>query len=482
MLSKRFPTAILAIVLAAFPVAAEDGAETADEEIEYPELPEILSEGDGGADDDSSLIPELELGAYLETDLRHRTEPPESFTYNTNDLGLEVRTVWDSADAQAELRLRGTGFTTAGDLDDLTVGEALQPWELELRSAYANLYGLPLAPLDISLGLQEVGWGVGDEIRVINEVNPGDYRDPFAFGEKLGQNMLRLTAWFGPTWRLEGLIVPTFTPARLPADTSLVMPEFTLPEGLWLSELNVSVETPQASLAESAQYGLRLKGGLGPVDLELAYHYGRDYLPVPTRVTLIPTLDPEAPFGVIPVIANAAGTFPRRHLVGGSFAADIADIGFWGELGAVIHPEEITQTVETILGDETTTLYPAGEYFKWLGGVDYSFGGFYVQLQYLHGLYTERGAHELSDVFVLGVEKGLFYDALTLRLAAGYEVPDFAETDEHWGTLVNPEIDYRPIDQLTFTLGGRLIEGEGASTFALLEREDVVYLKLRVDL
>ncbi|MBD3401156.1 MAG: hypothetical protein GF399_12615 [Candidatus Coatesbacteria bacterium] len=473
----RKPSLIL--LLLPLTLAAEEADEV---EIEYPEPPADDGTVSSTGEETGALIPELELSAYIEADLRHRTEPPETFTYNENDIGLKLRTVWDVADAEASLRLRGTGFTSAGELAELTRRGVLDPWELELNTAYVNLYGVPLAPLDISFGRREIGWGVGDELRVFNEVNPGDYRDPLSFGDKLGVETLMLTAWFSPTWRLEGVFVPTFTPARLPADLSLITPEIELEEGLWLSELNMNVATPEQSLAQAAQYGARLKGGLGPVDLELAYHYGRDYLPVPTDVTLTPTIDPEAPEWTLPVIVDVTGSFPRRHLVGASFAADVADIGLWGEVAAYIYPEEITQIIHTILGDTSEPLYPAKPYFKWLGGIDYSLGGWYAQLQYLHGFYSERGAHEQSDLFMLALEKGLFYEKLILRVAGAYEIPDFDTVDEHWGLAVIPEIEYKPLEQISLTLGGRWLEGDGVSNLTLLEHEDVVYLKLRVDL
>ncbi len=472
------PSVLLLIGFLAISFAQEEELE---DDVEYPDLDEVEL-----AEEDDSWIPELELGATISLDLRHLTEPPHTFTYNENDIALRVTTKWEKAEAAGSLRLRGLGFSSVSDSADLEHISYIDPWSLELESAYVNLHGLPLAPVDISIGKQEVGWGVGDKLRTYNEVNPGDYEDPLNFGEHLGVNMVRLTAWFSATWRLEGLFVPVFTPARLPAPRWQAQPEMDLGEimglPLWLSELSTPVELPEVSLAESAQYGARIKGGLGPVDLELAYLYGREHLPVPTDVTIELTLDPEAPPFTVPVNVTVLGTFPRRHIIGASFAADILDIGVWGEVAAYILPEDIVQTKRSVMGTLETVLYPRGEYFKWMGGVDYGFDGWYTQLQYIHGLYSERGAAEMGDYFVLAVEKGLFYDTLKIRLAAALEVPDFETLEDNWGFILLPELTYEPVSGLRVILGGYWLEGDGNSQFAGMETNDEVYLKVQVDL
>ena len=284
-----------------------------DEGVEYPEPEADLPVEDGG------LIPEVELGASISLDLRHLTEPPENFTYNENDLTLRVATKWEKAEAAGSMRLRGLGFSTASSTSDLEYIGRVDPWSLELESAYLNLHGLPLAPVDISLGRQEVGWGVGDRLRTYNELNPGDYEDPLNFGQYLGVNMVRLTGWFSPSWRLDGVFIPGFTPARLPAARWQEVPEMELGEfmglPLWLSELSTPIELPEPSLAETAQYGARLKGSFGPVDLELAYLYNREHLPVVTELTVEPATDPDAPPFSIPAVSYTHLTLPTKRIV-----------------------------------------------------------------------------------------------------------------------------------------------------------------------
>jgi len=481
------PVVLILALLAAASTAQED--ETG--EVEYPDEPSAASYAPGESDagavvEDSGLVPEIELGATITVDLRHLTEPPHTFTYNENDLFLSVATKWEKAEAAGSLRLRGLGFSTASSSADLEYIGYVDPWSLELESAYLNLYGLPLDPVDISIGKQEIGWGVGDKLRTYDEVNPGDYEDPLDFGEHLGVNMVRLTGWFSGACFLEGVFIPGFTPARLPGARWQEVPEMDLGEfmglPLWLSQLSTPVELPESSLAESARYGARFRGSLGPVDLELAYLYTREQLPVATELTVEPTVDPDAPPFTIPVNVTATGTFPRRHIIGASFAADVFDLGLWGEAAAYIYPEDITQTQTSPLGTTETVLYPKGVFFKWMGGIDYSFDGFYTQLQYIHGLYDERGAAEMGDYFVLAVEKGLFYDALKIRLAAGVEVPDFETLNQNWGFILLPELTYQPLTGLNVILGGYWLEGEGDSKFAGMEKNDEVYLKVRVDL
>ena len=88
----------------------------------------------------------------------------------------------------------------------------------------------------------------------------------------------------------------------------------------------------------------------------------------------------------------------------------------------------------------------------------------------------------MGDYFVFALEKGLFYDKLKLRLAAAVEVPDLDTFDENWGFILLPELTYEPLLGVRVILGGYWLEGEGASKFAGMKRNDEVYLKVQVDL
>jgi|GEM_PF-4250443 len=476
----------LLLLLLLLPVAAQD------EEIEYPDMDEIeeptLDELviDEPTVDGDSWLPELELGAYLHTSLRFLTEPPHSQTYNENQLGLKVKTVWDIADAQGELRLRGSGFSTATDIDNLTEGSRVDDWELELPNAWVNIYGVPLGFLDISIGKQTVGWGVGDKLRTFDAVNPGDYEDPLDFGRKLSVNMVKLTSWFSPTWRLETIFVPGFIPGRMPAERWQPPVEMELGDiagvPLWLSSLTTPIRLPERKLSESAAYGARIKGGLGPVDLELAWLYGREDTPLATQVNTEVVVDFDAPAGTIPVAITAEGEFQQRHLFGFAAAADLFNVGLWGELSLTYYPNDIIQTQTSLLGDVEVLLYEEGSNLRWLGGIDYSFGGFYMQLQYLHGFYNQRVEEEMSDFFIYAVEKGFLYDKLKLRLAVGMEVPAASPFDENWGLALLPELAWMPVSGITLKLGGVWLEGDGSSLLAGMQTNDEVYLKLEAEL
>ena len=128
-------------------------------------------------------------------------------------------------------------------------------------------------PVDVILGKQIVTWGTADAYNPTDNVNPYDFLDVID-NEKLAvfAAVARFTAGASS---LTGVLVPVFTPSRLPLKGSRWIP--TVPEGL--TALVADRELPAQTL-ENMQYAARLKTTVGGWDLSGSYFEGFEHTPV----------------------------------------------------------------------------------------------------------------------------------------------------------------------------------------------------------
>ena len=64
-------------------------------------------------------------------------------------------------------------------------------------------------------------------------------------------------------------------------------------------------------------------------------------------------------------------------------------------------------------------------------------------------------------------------------LSGGFEFKRAKDVKNNYALIYNPQISYNPIDNLEFTIGVRLIEGKGRTTFGRLSDRDEIYLKVK---
>src|SRR5262245_17634746 len=145
--------------------------------------------------------------------------------------------------------------------------------------------------VDLKLGLQQVVWGQADGLRVLDVINPLDYRE-FILEDFIDSRrplwLARADAPVG-AGSLQLIWVPYFAPGRLPAADN----EFGLGESFWLgligaaaSESNLPqlpyrverTERPAYQL-KSSQFGARYSRSVGKWDLTANYFYGWEDTP-----------------------------------------------------------------------------------------------------------------------------------------------------------------------------------------------------------
>ena len=124
-------------------------------------------------------------------------------------------------------------------------------------------------------GKMKVVWGKGDELHVIDLFNANDYTD-FIFPEyadrRLGEVMFR-GAWNDPNGkiRVEAIWTPVTTPDRLPGSGAWGSSDL---ETLTTLATALHVTLPDTDTLDYGQYGVRVTGTAGPVDLGLSYYLG----------------------------------------------------------------------------------------------------------------------------------------------------------------------------------------------------------------
>jgi hypothetical protein len=92
----------------------------------------------------------------------------------------------------------------------------------------------------------------------------------------------------------------------------------------------------------------------------------------------------------------------------------------WGE-GAVVFPEEIDVVTDVVANGDSlqdrVVLLDDRPYATWTLGGDYMFpSGWYLNLQWAHGLFLERGAGQLHNYLLSKLERQLFRETVTLTL------------------------------------------------------------------
>ncbi|HFE64038.1 MAG TPA: hypothetical protein ENK14_06420 [Caldithrix sp.] len=432
------------------------------------------------------LLAQVNINGYVKTYNRLRLKQDGKFTWNENQLGLKFGgNPSEKIHYYSEVRLRAFGFPGVVSTSDLQRREkdAVQPWGMEFREAYIDLYGFLTANLDLRIGRQRIVWGTADKLNPTDNLNPDDLEDIFDFGRHLGSNALQATYYLGD-YTFYGIYIPVFSPAILPygdwADAFAA--PVNLPPGMILARYRDHINLPENKLSETSAFGFKAAGNLFNYDWSLSYYYGRDDLPLVSSTTLIPY--PPVTGGWE---ANAILTYPRLQVIGADMAGSIGSVGVWAE-GALTIPHKIYNDVtihHPVLGNiaDQQVALDNEPYFKYVVGGDYTFkNGWYVNAQFMHGFIHERGAENLNDYLLMRFEKKTMNDALKIvPLGLALAIPDWGDVRNNYGIAGGPELDYYPIDALEISLGAYIIDGKGDNIFSRVKNFDEGFIKVTYD-
>ena len=267
-----------------------------------------------------TLRDRLDVTGFVKNETALRFHSPHQFSKSQNWLQAEIEfelTDW------AELTILGRSLFDPvnhleTDIEDFHTSpidrlEAGDSFQAELRELYLDvLYD----DFDIRLGRQQIVWGESIGLRILDVINPQDFRE-FILNDFIDARIPLWSLRVGYTlsdWTFEGLWLPDFEASR-PADQgsefqfrNLRLPALPVQPPPPFPSVQVgSVQQPEDWRLRDSEVGFRVTRFLRNMDLSLNYLYSWGDFPVPFRRVLGP---------------NAFRFEPRHerfHLIGGSF-------------------------------------------------------------------------------------------------------------------------------------------------------------------
>ncbi|HED07719.1 MAG TPA: hypothetical protein ENI57_06365 [Ignavibacteria bacterium] len=347
----------------------------------------------------------------------------------------------------------------ANKLNDLENINQLFPTNVSLWEAYVSLYGFLFDDLDLKIGKQRISWGTADKLNQTDNLNSKDFSDLNNFAEKIPSWAVK-ASYYLSDYNLTVVWLPNFEPVLLPRNgTSLFL-------GDALTSFKDSLILPANRLSNS-MFAFKISSNFAGWDYSFSYFNGYDDIPILT--SLYYNSNP----------GKAELSFPKIQVIGADFSTEISGIGFWGE-GALTIPNKI---IAPILANGVYYQKVALDdkpYFKFTLGSDYTFpGGYYLNAQWMHGFFTERG-NTLNDYFFVRLEKTLFNEQLKIAFGSALEVDKWGNVSENYGYGFFPELTYQGIDNLEMSIGTFLVGGKPASLLGSWKNAKQAYLRVKV--
>jgi len=419
----------------------------------------------------------LDWSGYFSTDNRFLFKEDYPISFEEYRLSLNSQqNISENLKFYSEIWLRSFGLPNIRNLSDLSEEDKVNSFDLNIREAYIGIYGFSLKNLDIRIGRQRIAWGTADKINPTDNLNADDLEDIWDFGRHLGANGIKIDGYI-KDFNLSYVFLPRFTPAVLPAGNWFYsnFSNITLPPGTAPESVYNSITMPAYNIKNSIT-GLKLKKNISRFDFSLSYVYGRDDIPILKQTTIVPAGIP----GEVDIYNELV--FPKMQIVGLDLAGSIDDFGLWAE-GALFLPESINLVIDMSqlgMGVMDTLVLEKKPYVKYVFGADYTFkNGMYINLQYVHGFFQERG-RGLEDYLLMGLEWKLFEERLKLiPLSGAWEIKDFSDLKNNYAFVYAPEISYKPVEDCEISVGVRLIDGKEGTNFGVSKDNDEIFFKLK---
>ena len=281
------------------------------------------------------LASAIDLSGYLKNETAYRYREPRSFTKIRNILYLEGNASFsESVELHASAWAYFDSVYQLFDYDTITARaerDSLQPLNFieglpeekdssvaEFRELYLGIF---TDDYELKIGKQFIVWGVMPGIRIVDEINPMDFRElilPDLMDYRIPLWSLRLDYFFGESSSWEFIVIPDLRfhkPAPSGSEWELLQ---TVPGTVF----------PESYTFKNTEAGLRLSTTAGNTDLTFSYFYTWDDFPVIFRHILIDQPDTT---GVNPFSPR----FTRIHILGMTFQRPFYDQVIKGELAYV---------------------------------------------------------------------------------------------------------------------------------------------------
>ncbi len=330
---------------------------------------------------------------------------------------------------------------------------------------------------DVKLGLQQVVWGQSDGLRVLDVINPLDYREFILEDFIDSRRPLWLVRVETPIEKgsLQLIWVPYFAPGRLPGAES----EFGLGKSFglgligagsgdpnpWPPPISVEPARRPGYRLKSSQAGARYSRSIGSWDLTANYFYGWD--DVPTSYLQIKEVKPDQP---LPSLVFAP-RFDRKEIFGGTAATNFGPLVLRMELGWNRDKAAAVKASAPATGFEKFGLFSS------VAGLDYSVrtwlwvSGQYF-LQFISApqerLLFPRNNHLVS----LSLRTNFFRDTLRPEffLLTGINQKQY---------MIRPRLTKVLSDRWSIGLGADFLGGRRTNIFGYFETRDRIVFELK---
>lgn len=334
-------------------------------------------------------------------------------------------------------------------------------WSADWRELYL---AKDINQWNVSLGLQQVVWGKADNLRVLDQVNPLDYRD-FVLPDL---NDYRKPLWMAKAegyvgdWSLQGFYIPWFEPND-PATPGSEY-EFIAVDPELLQNFVLLDEKKPARSLENGELGVQLARSFSGVDVNFFAFHTWDDNPVYHQRYAI---NDQGEF-----IAELLPEYHRQFHLGAATAFSLNN-GFVVRSEWLVIPDSVYMLNYADLNggliEETTV--------NALLGLDYSWRDWLFSVQA-----NDRYINNWTDEFLVVEHQPLVTFSATGtgfsgRLESRIAIARF--TDESNDQLLQVRTSWRPDDHWSYTLGADYFSGPEAGTFGQFEKKDRVWLKVQ---
>ncbi|MEN3045695.1 MAG: DUF1302 family protein [Candidatus Hydrothermales bacterium] len=380
---------------------------------------------------------------------------PLPYMFHQFEISLKDRK--DKYEYETSLLLRLWSKNTQSNL--LSLKEPSYKLKAHIWEFYVNIYSFPFKNVDIKIGKQRISWGTADRLNPTDIINPYDLQNLLDFGRKIPSEAILINLYFPREFTLEGILLPKFIPPLLPEDISIF--KFFL--NSFTFDLDNIKDTIIFPSLKNPMFASKLYGKLLKFNFSLSYFYGFDNFPLLKETKPVIDKDTTVKFFYF---------FPKIHMIGFDLAGEVKDVGVWAELGCFIPVD---------------TVKIRDPYLKYTTGLDYTFkNGLYINFQYNYGFFFERYSpdieNSLHSYLALRIEKKYLRENLKIGLSGIYEIVCFKDIRKKSGYVTNPEVSYKPDDNLDINFGLINIHGNSPSSlFYSFKNFDQFYLNLKVN-
>ncbi len=393
---------------------------------------------------------------------------------------LDLQKALGTTEMRLVIRGEHDSIRPAGDEDSLRKYENGQS-RFYIREGYVNhtvMFNSGIDSLNFKLGRIIHTWGVADEVKPVDIINPQDYSNLFYTliqERKYGVLSAAASIYFTENIFLEMVAVPEFNPSEMGSE-KFVSSRFQYIEAV---DADQAVEKyNEESSIKNSSYAARVGFSFFDIDSHVNWFYGRDNLPtVETAADFSDPLNPEYNFSFHYKKIQMLGIDFQRALAAGIAVRGEAAWFYRGKYFALssegANPAATPLAVNLAGGGNGMAEKQYMEYTVGFDDHDFFLKNLYVNLQFNQriiigdsdGLADDR----LRNIILFVVRYSFFNKKAMVGTRGFYYINDNS-------AMVNIEASYKAADAFTFSLGAWFIAGDSDTEVGQFNKNDIVYL------